>query len=139
MSNASYVSARGWGVGTVLSGSEIVDAAVGREPAKQRIITAIGQAVVVARDRIRLPDGEYGHWGSERFASFDAREWHPVDTCRGCWKCVELELSLKPYPDNIQWPFIVCHSCGNKRCPRATDHNEDCTRSNEPGQPGSRY
>jgi hypothetical protein len=39
----------------------------------------------------------------------------------------------------IMSTFIVCPSCGNKRCPHATDHNLACTRSNEPGQPGSRY
>lgn len=33
----------------------------------------------------------------------------------------------------------VCPTCGNKRCPRATDRNLPCTNSNEPGQPGSRY
>lgn len=36
-------------------------------------------------------------------------------------------------------PFIVCPTCGNKRCPKATDHRFDCTGSNEPGQHGSRY
>ena len=35
--------------------------------------------------------------------------------------------------------FIVCPKCGNKRCPHATDHNLECTNSNEPGQKGSRY
>jgi hypothetical protein len=35
--------------------------------------------------------------------------------------------------------FIVCGKCGNKRCPNGTDHRLDCTRSNEPDQPGSRY
>jgi ribosomal protein L32 len=35
--------------------------------------------------------------------------------------------------------MIVCPTCGNKRCPHATDHNQACTNSNEPGQPGSRY
>lgn len=35
--------------------------------------------------------------------------------------------------------FIVCSTCGNKRCPKSTDHNLDCTNSNEPDQPGSRY
>jgi len=35
--------------------------------------------------------------------------------------------------------FIVCPECGNKRCPHATDHNLQCTNSNEPGQEGSRY
>lgn len=35
--------------------------------------------------------------------------------------------------------MILCPSCGNKRCPRATWHGLECTNSNEPGQPGSRY
>lgn len=33
--------------------------------------------------------------------------------------------------------FIVCPDCGNKRCPKATDHTLACTNSNEPGQAGS--
>jgi hypothetical protein len=37
------------------------------------------------------------------------------------------------------YTFIVCTECGNKRCPKATDHNLNCTNSNEPGQKGSRY
>lgn len=35
--------------------------------------------------------------------------------------------------------MIVCPKCGNKRCPRASDHRLECTGSNEPGQPGSVY
>ena len=35
--------------------------------------------------------------------------------------------------------FVVCKECGNKRCPKATDHRLTCTRSNERGQPGSAY
>lgn len=35
--------------------------------------------------------------------------------------------------------MIVCSVCGNKRCPHATDHEEECTGSNAPGQPGSSY
>lgn len=35
--------------------------------------------------------------------------------------------------------FIVCKTCGNKRCPHATDHVFACTGSNEPGQKGSCY
>ena len=35
--------------------------------------------------------------------------------------------------------FVVCSSCGNKRCPKATDHRLECTGSNDPGQPGSRF
>lgn len=35
--------------------------------------------------------------------------------------------------------MVVCKTCGNKRCPKASDHNNACTGSNEPGQPGSDY
>lgn len=35
--------------------------------------------------------------------------------------------------------MILCPVCGNKRCPRANDHRNECTGSNEPGQPGSAY
>lgn len=35
--------------------------------------------------------------------------------------------------------MVVCPTCGNKRCPHATDHNYACTNSNEPGQEGSDY
>lgn len=35
--------------------------------------------------------------------------------------------------------MIVCPVCGNKRCPRASDHRLECTGSNEPGQAGSVY
>lgn len=35
--------------------------------------------------------------------------------------------------------MIVCETCGNKRCPHATDHEEDCTASNDTGQEGSWY
>jgi len=35
--------------------------------------------------------------------------------------------------------MILCPECGNKRCPKATDHEFKCTGSNEPMQPGSMY
>lgn len=35
--------------------------------------------------------------------------------------------------------MVLCPTCGNKRCPHANDHRNDCTGSNEPGQPGSDY
>lgn len=34
-------------------------------------------------------------------------------------------------------PFITCQTCGNKRCPKATDCSLECTHSNDIGQPGS--
>ena len=35
--------------------------------------------------------------------------------------------------------FVVCPDCGNKRCPKANDHRNDCTGSNEVGQNGSSW
>ncbi len=35
--------------------------------------------------------------------------------------------------------MVLCPTCGNKRCPHATDHRHACTGSNEPGQVGSIY
>lgn len=35
--------------------------------------------------------------------------------------------------------MVVCRTCGNKRCPRATNSELPCSGSNESGQPGSRY
>jgi len=42
------------------------------------------------------------------------------------------------------WPLgmtmmVLCQTCGNKRCPHATDHRNACTGSNDPGQRGSLY
>jgi hypothetical protein len=55
-----------------------------------------------------------------------------------CYNC------LNQIKDDRGWPvtmhtFIVCPDCGNKRCPKATDHDLACTDSNESGQEGSRY
>jgi hypothetical protein len=32
--------------------------------------------------------------------------------------------------------MIVCAECGNKRCPKATYHDNKCTNSNATNQPG---
>lgn len=52
--------------------------------------------------------------------------------------------NIKKYPDIWErhekiWWMICCKVCGNKRCPKATDHNFECNNSNEPGQKGSIY
>jgi Zn finger protein HypA/HybF involved in hydrogenase expression len=48
-----------------------------------------------------------------------------------CYNCLDNKIRMTR--------MILCPDCGNKRCPRATDHNNACTNSNEPGQEGSRY
>jgi hypothetical protein len=57
-----------------------------------------------------------------------------AETPCGCYNCMKATD-----PDYVVTHMIVCPSCGNKRCPHSTDHNNACTNSNEPGQPGSRY
>lgn len=65
----------------------------------------------------------------------DRSEWGEC----GCSTCVGVVLAEKPFPESLYHPFIVCPTCGNKRCPKATHHDNECTGSNEPGQEGSRY
>ncbi len=61
-------------------------------------------------------------------------KWIPVsERMPDCW-C----LTCRPVTLN-DMRFVVCPDCGNKRCPRANDHRNACTRSNEPGQEGSAY
>lgn len=61
-------------------------------------------------------------------------KWIPVSEQKpDCW-C----LTCRPVVLN-DMRFVVCPDCGNKRCPRANDHRNACTGSNEPGQEGSAY
>jgi hypothetical protein len=58
-----------------------------------------------------------------------------------CQACEREALAAYPIGDPVRFfrRMIVCPECGNKRCPRASDHRLDCTGSNEPGQAGSVY
>lgn len=60
-----------------------------------------------------------------------------------CWRCAaELADTLSDPIEQmltVGGRMFLCPTCGNKRCPKATDHRLDCTDSNEPGQAGSRY
>lgn len=55
-----------------------------------------------------------------------------------CYSCNVGKVTATGMPYTVA-VFIICPRCGNKRCPKATDHKLACTYSNEPGQPGSRY
>lgn len=55
----------------------------------------------------------------------------PRPTC-SCERCANTGRGLFRF-------MPLCPDCGNKRCPKGTDHNNTCTRSNEPGQEGSMY
>jgi len=58
--------------------------------------------------------------------------------CHRCIKEYDLRYVYRQYPVDLT-RMILCPTCGNKRCPKASDHRLDCTNSNEPGQPGSVY
>ena len=56
-----------------------------------------------------------------------------------CLRCLrERDERIDGFPAET-CTMIVCRECGYKRCPRATDHRQDCTHSNRPGQDGSIY
>jgi hypothetical protein len=61
------------------------------------------------------------------------------DTCT-CHRCIEEKNLITPWGFPLSsGRMILCPECGNKRCPKASDHRHACTNSNEPGQPGSIY
>jgi len=53
-----------------------------------------------------------------------------------CW-CLTCRPIRLDDPYSIR--MALCPTCGNKRCPKANDHRNACSNSNEPGQPGSAY
>jgi hypothetical protein len=62
----------------------------------------------------------------------------------GCGKCHHClaNVTQRIWDMDVPIPMlrmILCETCGNKRCPHATDCSLACTHSNEPGQPGSIY
>jgi hypothetical protein len=55
-----------------------------------------------------------------------------------CHKCIGRFALRGPRGFSLSMEMmILCPDCGNKRCPKASDHQLACTGSNEPGQPGS--
>lgn len=59
-----------------------------------------------------------------------------LGTERACWCHTCRPVSMTP-PENMR--MVLCPDCGNKRCPKANDHRNACTGSNDRGQPGSAY
>lgn len=61
-----------------------------------------------------------------------------------CHKCIEDNSLTTEHPVlgtlrlNVT-KMILCPDCGNKRCPKASDHRLECTDSNDEGQEGSVY
>ncbi len=60
----------------------------------------------------------------------------------GCRQCLrdrdERHPSIPSLPAEAGM-MILCPICGNKRCPHANNHRNECTHSNATGQKGSAY
>ncbi len=63
------------------------------------------------------------------------RAVHPPPPC-ACRVCAEARAAAEG--ERVWW-MVLCSICNNKRCPHAAHHDNACTGSNEPGQPGSDY
>ena len=71
--------------------------------------------------------------------TWKARAVQPIANCP-CRLCIRAEDKDKPWNEQREITrMIVCPICGCKRCPHANAHENACTDSNEPGQPGSAY
>ena len=77
---------------------------------------------------------DYDAYGKHGIPLYTAPQ--PVAREPQCW-C----LTCRPmrFEDPYSIRMALCPTCGNKRCPKANDHRNTCTGSNEPGQPGSAY
>lgn len=78
---------------------------------------------------------DFRQFGAQRGPTGQAMN-NKIATC-WCFNCLNAPEHGLNNP--VLQAMIVCPECGNKRCPRATDHNLACTGSNEPGQEGSQF
>ena len=85
------------------------------------IDAALSASPTPAKSGERRSDG----WGTLPFPA-DTKALQSQCNCR---RCID-ERGERP-----TW-FIVCPKCGNKRCPKASDHRFRCTGSNALGQTG---
>lgn len=78
-----------------------------------------------------LPDGVNIYHGPKEKTILVLKQDAAVNQDCWCRTCRPVTLN--------DMRFVVCPDCGNKRCPRANDHRNACTGSNEPGQEGIAY
>lgn len=115
---------------------------------------AVCTAVLALQDTPVLIAPEHAHkfhalmaagkkWKRARAAAEEPAHEQRTTDC-GCYRCLEDRAAQgftgqTPWSAAMRWTMIVCPTCGNKRCPHASDHRLACTGSNEPGQAGSIY
>ena len=83
-------------------------------------------------DNIRVAESHMADKGYE----LSTHEKQAEFARKRCWchTCKPIDYTK---PDTVY--MRLCPLCGNKRCPKATNHNNTCTDSNEPNQQGSIY
>jgi hypothetical protein len=85
-----------------------------------------------------IGDGQYGGCATcHAFETVTA----PLSQCQ-CIQCLRDRDERNPGIPTLPMEtarMTLCANCGNKRCPRATNHRNECTNSNKPGQHGSIY
>lgn len=57
----------------------------------------------------------------------------PARLMSACWCATCRPVTL------LDSRMVLCPTCGNKRCPRASNHRHYCSGSNESGQRGSAH
>ena len=67
-----------------------------------------------------------------------SQEKEPVSGCGNCHACLINVKDERGFPVSAT-RMILCPVCGNKRCPKASNHRYDCTDSNDTNQIGSIY
>lgn len=85
-----------------------------------------------------ISQSEFGNNWDAIFSKKTAEQQVDKPDCY-CYNCNKNYTEPGEYFPYVSSIMILCPVCGNKRCPHSTDHNQPCTNSNEPGQPGSRY
>ena len=56
-----------------------------------------------------------------------------------CYRCWDERTKDADMLTRLSRPMFLCPTCGNKRCPKASDHRLVCSGINATGQKGSIY
>ena len=81
------------------------------------LVSAVAAPVIFYFEKMEQPTAVVPEWGT-----------------RICCESCRSKMDFAELMEKGGMTMIVCPNCGNKRCPKATDHRHKCTRSNAVGQ-----
>jgi hypothetical protein len=122
------------GNGAVSDMAAEITARWNRRSANARLVAALERVAHVAE----LQGADMDEGGAVADARALLLEIGGGPDCGNCHACLAGKRDADGFPLAAR-RMILCPKCGNKRCPKASDHRLSCTNSNEPGQPGSVY